>query len=198
MKTKYLLRGIGIGIIIGALIMYAAGVTGNKASANDKKVAKEVTTEAEKTTTEEKTTEATTEKTTEKATEKTEEKTTEATTEKTTEKTTEATEEKTTEATTEKKTEEKTTEATTEEKTTEEKTTEAKSTGTKKITVTSGMGSETISSLLAEQGLVKSASDYNAWLIEKGYDSKLHIGTFEIKEGATYEEIAKILTTQGQ
>ena len=192
MNRKYLLRGIGIGIIIGALIMYVAAATmgGSKAdSSTDEAVVatEEKTTEA--VTTEEKTTE---EKTTEAVT--TEEKTTE---EKTTEEVT--TEEKTTE---EKTTEEKTTE----EKTTEEKTTEAatekasdeKSGDKVSITVTSGMPSETISKLLEDNGLVDSADDFNAWLIEKGYEDDLHVGTFEIKKGSSFDEIAKLLTTQGQ
>ena len=216
MNRKYLLRGIGIGIIIGALIMYAAAATmgGSKAdSSTDKAVVatEDKTTEAvttEEKTTEEKTTEAVTteEKTTEEKT--TEEKTTEEVTteEKTTEEKT--TEEKTTEATTEEKTtEEKTTEEkTTEEKTTEEKTTEAttekasddKSGDKVSITVTSGMPSETISKLLEDNGLVDSADDFNAWLIEKGYEDDLHVGTFEIKKGSSFDEIAKLLTTQGQ
>ncbi|MCR5213195.1 MAG: hypothetical protein K6E10_02185 [Eubacterium sp.] len=237
MKRKYLLRGIGIGIIIGAGVMYGAFATMDMdGSTPDTKVVAEVDTESdqktseqnkeekttEKATTEEKTTEkaATEEKTTEKAT--TEEKTTEEATteEKTTEEAT--TEEKTTEeATTEEKTteeattEEKTTEeATTEEKTTEEATSEEKTTeeatseektdskntdkGIKTITVSNGMNSEQISELLQNEGLVENWVDYNSWLIQNGYDSSLRVGTFEIKSGASQEEIAKILTTQGQ
>lgn len=208
-----MIRGIGIGLIAGAVLMYfMLNLTGNNvnstASGNDSAVAEVKQTEekvTEKATTEEATTEEATteEKTTEEAT--TEEETTEeATTEEvTTEE--ETTEEVTTEEAT---TEEKTTEeATTEEKTTEEKTTEEATTeekkadsgkgDTKSITVTSGMGSEEISALLKEAGLVESATDYNSWLISKGYDSKLHIGTFEIKTGSSNEDIAKILTTQG-
>ena len=60
------------------------------------------------------------------------------------------------------------------------------------------MSSEQISSLLEDAGLVKSATEYNEWLIKKDYASNLHVGTFEIKEGASKEEIAKILTTQGE
>ena len=208
MKIKYMIRGIGIGLIAGAVLMYfMLNLTGNNvnstASGNDPAVAEVKQTEekaTEKATTEEATTE---EKTTEEVT--TEEVTTE---EETTEEVT--TEEKTTEeATTEKATTEEVTteEATTEEKTTEEKTTEEATTeekkadsgksDTKSITVTSGMGSEEISALLKEAGLVESATDYNSWLISKGYDSKLHIGTFEIKTGSSNEDIAKILTTQG-
>lgn len=220
MNKKYLLRGIGIGMLVGVSVMYGAYATMGKTSAgsDDTKIVAEATTENEVEVTTEKTTEAATEKTTEKEKEVTTEKTTEATTEKTTEKETEATTEKTTEATTEKTTEktteattEKTTEATTEattekkEETTEKKeeTTEKKeevkaSDKTKDITVTSGMGSEDIAALLEEAGLVDSATGFNEWLVEKGYDSKLHIGTFKIKEGSKYEDIANILMTEGK
>ena len=195
MNRKYLLRGIGIGILIGAATMYGAyTTTGKNVSGSDNtRIVAEATTEKEV----EKTTEATTEKTTEK--------TTEATTEKTTEKTTEATTEKTTEATTEATTEKK--EETTEEKeeTTEKKeeTTEKKeeaktSDGEKEITVSSGMGSEEIAALLEEAGLVDSATKFNDWLVENDYDSKLHVGTFKIKAGSKYEDIVKILMTEGQ
>ena len=223
MNRKYLLRGIGIGILIGAATMYGAyTTTGKNASGSDNtKIVAEATTEKEVEKTTEATTEKTTEKTTEATTEKTTEKTTEATTEKTTEKTTEATTEKTTEKTTEattEKTTEKTTEATTEattekkeettekkEETTEKKedTTEKKeeaktSDGDKEITVSSGMGSEEIAALLEEAGLVDSATKFNEWLVENDYDSKLHVGTFKIKAGSKYEDIVKILMTEGQ
>ena len=209
MNRKYLLRGIGIGILIGAATMYGAyTTTGKNASGSDNtKIVAEVTTEKEVEKTTEATTEKTTEKTTEATTEKTTEKTTEATTEKTTENTTEATTEKTTEKTTEattEKTTEKTTEATTEattekkEETTEEKEEAKTSDGDKEITVSSGMGSEEIAALLEEAGLVDSATKFNEWLVENDYDSKLHVGTFKIKAGSKYEDIVKILMTEGQ
>lgn len=175
MKTKYLIRGIGIGIIYGVLMcMIGFYISGKKnpfasvAIATTETVTEEVT-------------EASTDEITEAPT--TEEVTTEATTE-----------EVTTEAPT---TEEVTTEeATTEAPTTEEATTEEEK--VKSITVSGGMGSETISSMLAEQGLVEDANSYNEWLISKGYDKKLRVGTFEIPAGSSKEEIAKILTTKPQ
>lgn len=175
MKTKYLIRGIGIGIIYGVLMcMIGFYISGKKnpfasvAIATTETVTEEVT-------------EARTDEITEAPT--TEEVTTEATTE-----------EVTTEAPT---TEEVTTEeATTEAPTTEEATTEEEK--VKSITVSGGMGSETISSMLAEQGLVEDANSYNEWLISKGYDKKLRVGTFEIPAGSSKEEIAKILTTKPQ
>ena len=190
MKKKYFVRGLGIGIIFGALIMLAAYLTSGKGSLSDEEVMKraqelgmvkkseyvldsEVT--SEETTTEAATTEAPV--TTEKATEA-------ATTEApgTTEKATEA-------ATTEAATTEK---ATTEAATTEQ--TDAKTKAT--ITVSGGMSSETISSLLENAGLVDSASKFNSFLVQNGYDKKLETGSFDISGGMTYEEIARILTTK--
>ena len=175
MKKKYFVRGLGIGIIFGALIMLAAYLTSGKGSLSDEEVMKraqelgmvkkseyvldsEVT--SEETTTEAATTEAP--GTTEKATE-------EAATEA---------------ATTEK--------ATTEAATTEQ--TDAKTKAT--ITVSGGMSSETISSLLENAGLVDSASKFNSFLVQNGYDKKLETGSFDISGGMTYEEIARILTTK--
>lgn len=194
MKKKYFVRGLGIGIIFGALIMLAAYLTSGKGSLSDEEVMKraqelgmvkkseyvldsEVT--SEETTTEAVTTEAPA--TTEKATEATTEAP--ATTEKVTEAaTTEA-------ATTEKSTTEK---ATTEAATTEQTDTKTKAT----ITVSGGMSSETISSLLEDAGLVDSASKFNSFLVQNGYDKKLETGSFDISGGMTYEEIAGILTTK--
>lgn len=190
MKKKYFVRGLGIGIIFGALIMLAAYLTSGKGSLSDEEVMKraqelgmvkkseyvldsEVT--SEETTTEAVTTEASV------ATEK-------------------ATEAATTEApgTTEKATEEATTEAaTTEKATTEAATTEQMDAKTKAtITVSGGMSSETISSLLENAGLVDSASKFNSFLVQNGYDKKLETGSFDISGGMTYEEIARILTTK--
>ena len=165
MKKKYFVRGLGIGIIFGALIMLAAYLTSGKGSLSDEEVMKraqelgmvkkseyvldsEVT--SEETTTEAVTTEASV--ATEKATE----------------------------------------EATTEAATTEQ--TDAKTKAT--ITVSGGMSSETISSLLENAGLVDSASKFNSFLVQNGYDKKLETGSFDISGGMTYEEIARILTTK--
>lgn len=175
MKTKYLIRGIGIGIIYGVLMcMIGFYISGKKNPFASVAIA---TTEAVT----EEVTEARTDEITEAPT--TEEVTTEATTEEVT-KEAPTTEEVTTE------------EATTEAPTTEEATTEEEK--VKSITVSGGMGSETISSMLAEQGLVEDANSYNEWLISKGYDKKLRVGTFEIPAGSSKEEIAKILTTKPQ
>ena len=140
MNRKYLLRGIGIGLIIGCLVTYTAFRTGNYIKSNGTVATADASA---------KTTEATTAKAT----------TTEATTTEAT--TTEAT---TTEATT---TEAKTTEVATEEKTTEvateEKTTEAAESKEVSITVSAGMGSESVCSLLYEAGLIDDEYAYNLY-----------------------------------
>lgn len=175
MKKKYFIRGLGIGIIFGALIMLTAYLTSGKGSLSDEEVIKraqelgmvkksEYVLDSE-VTSEEATTEAVTTETP-------------ATTEK-------ATEAAATEA------------ATTEKATTEAATTEQTDTKTKAtITVSGGMSSETISALLENAGLVDSASKFNSFLVQNGYDKKLETGSFDISCGMSYEEIARILTTK--
>lgn len=183
MNRKYLLRGIGIGLIIGCLVTYTAFRTGDYIKSEGTVATAEASNKEKKTeakTTETKTTEAPSTETT----------TTEA---KTTEKVT--TEAKTTEATTEKVT----TEApTTEAPTTEEPTTEAPASKEISITVSAGMGSESVCSMLYEAGLISDENSYNLYLENNGYASNIRVGTFTFTKGMSEEEIAKVLTTQGQ
>ena len=185
MKRKYFVRGLGVGIVFGALIMFAAYMTSGRNRMSDEDIIKraqelgmvkkseyvldsEVT--SEETTTEAVTTEATTEKAVTEAS---------ATTEKATETTTEA---------------EKTT---TEKATTEASTTEKADTSTQTtVTISSGMSSEAIASALANAGLVDDASKFNSFLVANRYDMKLETGNFSLETGMSYEEIAKILTTK--
>lgn len=62
------------------------------------------------------------------------------------------------------------------------------------IQVSSGDGSYTVCRKLEEAGLIGSASDFDRYLYENGYDKRLNIGIFEIPEGAGQEQIARILT----
>lgn len=67
---------------------------------------------------------------------------------------------------------------------------------TKSITIVSGDSSYTIAKKLEAAGVVSSASTYDTYLCERGYDKKLRAGTFQIPAGATDEQIAKIVTGQ--
>lgn len=67
---------------------------------------------------------------------------------------------------------------------------------TKSVTIVSGDSSYTIAKKLETAGVVSSASSYDTYLCEHGYDKKLRPGTFQIPAGATEEQIAKIVTGQ--
>lgn len=68
--------------------------------------------------------------------------------------------------------------------------------GTKSVTIVSGDSSYTIAKKLEAAGVVSSASSYDTYLCEHGYDKKLRTGTFQIPGDATEEQIAKIVTGQ--
>lgn len=62
------------------------------------------------------------------------------------------------------------------------------------ITIRAGASSWTVSKELAEYGLVEDAKEFDRFLSRGGYDKSICIGEFEITMGATHEEIAKIIT----
>lgn len=204
MKKKYFFRGLGFGLIIGALVMMVGIKSGSFADTkkNDPSkgdavevVASEETTESAKTTetatetTKEDAAKATTEATTEATKETTTENTTKATTEATTESTTKATTEATTEVTTEATTE--TTTETTTEATTETTTEEKKKGGS--ITIKPGMYAEAISQALYDIGMVDSVQDFYDYLVSSGNSMKLMCGTFTFKGDETYDEMITIM-----
>jgi len=205
-KIKYYLRGIGVGLLLGVIIMYAAMVTFGYEKKSDDEDTKTVVendvnkgkTEAQTTekVTEKVTTEVKTEKVTTEKTDTTAEVTTEATTEPTTAATTEATTETTTEATTETTTEvtTETTEATSEK--TEEPTTEKPSQDdTVTIVIESGMISTDVAEMLQDAGIIDDYKDFDRWLDATGYSTIIRVGEFIFHKGMTYEEIAEVLTT---
>lgn len=62
------------------------------------------------------------------------------------------------------------------------------------LTIRSGYSSNTVAKILADAGLVESATQYDAYLCASGYDKRICVGVFEIPAGSTDEEIAKIIT----
>ena len=62
------------------------------------------------------------------------------------------------------------------------------------ITVSRGDSSVKVSRMVQEAGLVENAQDFDRYLCENGYDKKISVGYHEIPVGASYEEIAEILT----
>lgn len=62
------------------------------------------------------------------------------------------------------------------------------------IQVNSGEGSYTVCLKLQEAGLISSASEFDRYLAQNGFDRKIRTGVFEIPGGADQETIAKIIT----
>jgi hypothetical protein len=62
------------------------------------------------------------------------------------------------------------------------------------ITVAKGDDSGTVSRKLYNAGIVDSASEYDAYLMQHGYDKKISVGTKTINVTDTWQEIAEKLT----
>lgn len=66
----------------------------------------------------------------------------------------------------------------------------------KSVTIVSGDGSYTVAKKLADVGVVDSAASFDTFLCENGYDKRLRTGTFQIPANASGEQIARIVTGQ--
>ena len=62
------------------------------------------------------------------------------------------------------------------------------------LEIKSGDSSVSVSKKLVQLGLITDANEYDKYLCANGYDKKICVGTYEINSGASYEEIAKIIT----
>ncbi|MBR1815444.1 MAG: endolytic transglycosylase MltG [Lachnospiraceae bacterium] len=195
MKLKYFIRGLGIGIIFGTLIMLVAHFKSDENNLTDSQVEARASElgmvwpeEATATDTIENINSEKKNDTSDISTEVvTEVRHTEA--EITTESVTETTEEE--ENTVEATTEATVTQATTEEKKTTEKNTYTEAT----ITVTRGMGSTQVAELLENAGIIEDAEDFDNYLNSHGISNKIQINTFKFNSNMSYEELAEGLTT---
>lgn len=79
---------------------------------------------------------------------------------------------------------------------TEESTAAASSVNTEPTTVTipGGLGSDGVAQVLYNAGVIDNASSFNRYLIDQGKDRIIRSGTKVIPAGATYAEIAAIIT----
>lgn len=57
--------------------------------------------------------------------------------------------------------------------------------------IKSGETSWSISKALYEAGVVENAADFDTYLCQNGYDKTIRTGTYEISKNASYEDIAK-------
>ena len=98
------------------------------------------------------------------------------------------------EDTTEEDTTEEDTTTTEEETSTEEATTTIVAVVTGQITITSSMGSESVSQALKNAGIISDWSDFNNYLINNGYAQRIQNGTFTVNSGMSYKEIAELIS----
>ena len=62
------------------------------------------------------------------------------------------------------------------------------------IEIKSGDSSYSVCQRLEEAGLVETATDFDRYLYENGYDKRINTGVFEIPRDADMEKIAKIIS----
>ena len=65
-----------------------------------------------------------------------------------------------------------------------------------RVEISGGQYSDVVCKKLEEAGLVDNAKAFNDFLVQKDYDNSILPGVYEIPKGATYEEIAVLLTTK--
>lgn len=184
MKLKYYLRGLGVGIVVTAVILAIANHLGNKMSDEDiiKRAAKLGMVMKED----------------ESLFPPTEPETTipEPTSPSPTEQDTTAVKPAEPETTTP----EPTTPVPTEPETTTPVPAEPQTSGvvihTATITVTSGMYSEAVSQRLEEAGIVKNWREFNEYLTSNGYAERLQTGTHSFNSEMDFNEIAEILVSR--
>ncbi|MEK4147323.1 hypothetical protein NST02_09670 [Robertmurraya sp. FSL W8-0741] len=56
------------------------------------------------------------------------------------------------------------------------------------------MSTKKIADILAKEQIIENAGEFEQYLIEHGYHTKVQIGSFELNSEMTYEEISKIIT----
>ena len=199
MKLKYYLRGMGIGIMITTLILIIAfSIHKNDTVQQEEpkqEAASKTVAEAQNSTqipmdTETETEPATEQNNTEQADIQ---KPTEKQKENETSVVSASTEEKESE---EKASEQKTSETKSSEEKTSEKNTPAAATEKVRFEVGGGEYSDVICKRLLQAGLIDDADAFNKFLIQKDYDNLILPGVYDIPKGATYEEIAALLTTK--
>lgn len=204
MKLKYYLRGMGIGIMITTLILIIAfSIHKNDTVQQEEpkqEAASKTVAEAQNSTQIPMDTETETEPATEQnnAEQTDTQKTTEKQKENETSVVSASTEEKESEekASEEKASEQKTSETKSSEEKISEKNTPAAATEKVRFEVGGGEYSDVICKRLLQAGLIDDADAFNKFLIKKDYDNLILPGVYDIPKGATYEEIAALLTTK--
>ena len=64
------------------------------------------------------------------------------------------------------------------------------------FTIRGGEYCRTIAENLYNKGLVKDAEEFRKYMQDNDYDNLIRVGSFQLKKGMDYKEIAKVLTTK--
>lgn len=170
-RSKYFLRGMGFGILVTVVLFSVALVFYEPNTSSDESDTETVSEDKKQETDTDK--ESTTKETKEEVKEEAKE---EANNESDT-----ATSEETKDDTVEEEPQTATTEAKT-------------PSNSVSFKVTAGESSSKVAENLYRAGLVDNPSAFNTYLEQNGYDNTIHVGTFNIPEGSTYEQIANTIS----
>lgn len=197
MKLKYYLRGIGIGVVVTTLIfMVSIALHKNEADntpAEDKKNA----TVADMLETESELESEASQEENQPLAQKPEQKSTEVNKPETKSSETNVPEEKSSEAKPADKKEEDAKDDKKEDDNPADKPSDSSlDTGKVRFEIGGGEYSDVICKKLQQANLIDSAEEFNKFLIANDYDNLILPGVYAIPKGATYEEIAKLLTTK--
>lgn len=205
MKLKYYLRGLGIGIVVTALLMgysnknHAAEQTvqeQTQESAGDllaDRIGEEISTESEEVSESEMAENTFTEEVTSEP--ESETQTTMVQTEEASDTESETVQTVVTEVTSAESESQESEESS--ETESAEQTASAQPvniTGAVEITIARGDDSGTVARKLQNAGLVESASEYDAYLMQHGYDKKIRVGSVTIPADSTWQEIAEYIS----
>ncbi|HBV81642.1 MAG: hypothetical protein OSJ73_03450 [Lachnospiraceae bacterium] len=193
MRFKYMLRGLGLGILITAAVMgaYTRSAVADARVSVLKEYGLGENNRLPEETTEEYSDEASDPESTEQSTSRDEEKEAEIQSVLDAAKDAEQSESINTEL---QQSEEQSTDTDSEAPDTTITTVPTGESDTVQIDITKGDDSGTVSRKLFNAGLIENASEYDAFLMQHGYDKKLNVGSITINVGASWQEIAEKLT----
>jgi hypothetical protein len=60
--------------------------------------------------------------------------------------------------------------------------------------ITPGMGSESVANLLQDKGIIADAKDFNNYIVDSGDSNNLQVGEYEVKTGESYDTILGKIT----
>lgn len=192
MKFKYFLRGLGLGILFSSIIFLAAYQGNSSKKLTDEEIirrAKELGMVEEETplkgllNSEEKTAEKDGEQNTTKEKDTKQDSSAEASTEQGTANTTE---EKTSEESSQKESDSA--------QTTTEKKDADQSKEKVTLTIEGGASSYPVCQRLQELGMIENAEEFDTYLVEQGYASRIRVGTHTLKKGMSFYEIAEAIS----